>query len=259
MAVTKVLLKVLRELVKVLIGVSRVLAWLFAFLCKRPKTTMARLSFNLYRAASAPSDARSASTQGNVPFDLQSQLTQGSPLLSPNSQVPPVGSLAAYGIRPMSLPLQPPELIFGSSLEGAVPMENLPSEEERPQSSRKRRRATHLEDTTSGTQTRIVWENWMVTCLLNAKKTEWDENEQLSARQQMLGSEAKWGKIADFMRARQVHFGVNQLRTKWESLLGQYKRLKDHQHKSGNPEYKSMTRDEKREAGLPYEFLSEWD
>lgn len=200
-------------------------------------------------------------------FSSQSAMDLGSPILSPDSQVPSVGasaggSFGAFGIPRPQFPMPPPELIFGSSLEGAIPVDSLPGDEERATSNFRRppvgRRANHSDGQSSGTRSRFSWENWMVTSLLEAKKSEWDEQESLVGRAQMLTSDAKWSKVQDYMRGKNVFADIHQLKYKWDNLLGQYKKIKDHQHKSGNPQFETMTRSERRAQGLAVEFSQAW-
>ncbi|KAL3684548.1 hypothetical protein R1sor_002570 [Riccia sorocarpa] len=79
-------------------------------------------------------------------------------------------------------------------------------------------------------------------------------------------SEYKWEKTASMMRARKVESSSSHYKTKWASLLQEYKAVRDHNHKSGNAQYLSMTVEERRRANtatrstskLPANFNQSW-
>ncbi|KAL3701767.1 hypothetical protein R1sor_019789 [Riccia sorocarpa] len=74
---------------------------------------------------------------------------------------------------------------------------------------------------------RRQWESWQVEALLECKKLESEELENLVGREQILSSDMKWKCIHTAMLERGVQADPSQLKNKWESVLGSYKKVKD--------------------------------
>ncbi|KAK2631811.1 hypothetical protein EUGRSUZ_L02411 [Eucalyptus grandis] len=69
-----------------------------------------------------------------------------------------------------------------------------------------------------------------------------------------LSSYQKWEIIAENCTVLDVDRTSNQCRRKWESLLAEYRRVKQHESRSGVNSYWSLGRDRKKVLGLPETF-----
>ncbi|KAL3684296.1 hypothetical protein R1sor_002318 [Riccia sorocarpa] len=80
---------------------------------------------------------------------------------------------------------------------------------------------------------RKQWESWQAEALLECKKAEAEELENLVGREQML----KWKRIHIAMLEKGVQADPSQIRNKWKSIFGNYKKVEDRNNQSGAEPY----------------------
>ncbi|KAL3684514.1 hypothetical protein R1sor_002536 [Riccia sorocarpa] len=102
------------------------------------------------------------------------------------------------------------------------------------------------------------WESSQVEALLECKKAEAEELESLVGREQIISAEMKWKRIHAAMLSKGVQADPSQLRNKWESTLGSYKKVKDWNIRSGVEPYASLSRADRKANNLPLEFPDRW-
>ncbi|KAL3678216.1 hypothetical protein R1sor_021172 [Riccia sorocarpa] len=113
----------------------------------------------------------------------------------------------------------------------------------------------------TGNVTKVIrkqWESSQVEALLECKKAEAEELESLVGREQIISAEMKWKRIHAAMLAKGVQADPSQLRNKWESTLGSYKKVKDWNNRSGVEPYASLSRADRKANNLPLEFPDRW-
>ncbi|KAL2653921.1 hypothetical protein R1flu_022049 [Riccia fluitans] len=70
----------------------------------------------------------------------------------------------------------------------------------------------------------MVWTDWMVVALLECKRFEYDEAENAIGMEAIINSDVKWRQIQFLMREKDVNVDTIELRNKWESTIGYYKK-----------------------------------
>ncbi|KAL2628925.1 hypothetical protein R1flu_013611 [Riccia fluitans] len=73
----------------------------------------------------------------------------------------------------------------------------------------------------------MVWADWMVVALLECKRLEYDEAENAIGREAIINSDLKWRRIQSLMREKGVNADTTQLRNKWKSTIGCYKKVRN--------------------------------
>ncbi|KAL3685152.1 hypothetical protein R1sor_003174 [Riccia sorocarpa] len=70
----------------------------------------------------------------------------------------------------------------------------------------------------------------------------------------MITAAEKWKKTQDQLASNGVFADVSQIRSKWERLTSDFKKVGDHNKQSGNEPYSSLTAKERRDNHLPANF-----
>ncbi|KAL2649274.1 hypothetical protein R1flu_017402 [Riccia fluitans] len=101
---------------------------------------------------------------------------------------------------------------------------------------------------------RFQWESWMVETLLDLKKLEWKEYESQSSQEHMINAEVRWQRISRKLTEKGYNTDPSQCHDKWETILGGYKKVKDHNNRSGNAPFGSLSKIERKDLKLPLDF-----
>ncbi|KAL3680846.1 hypothetical protein R1sor_023802 [Riccia sorocarpa] len=242
-----------------------------------------RDSFHLvYRAMSQPSspvDYLGSSSQfpvefGHNPDSSHAIVDSHSPTFARSA------SLHHYGLPQVRPSMVPPHLVFGTSLEGAVPFPFLPpngltaaalsraSVVNASTSQGGSHGAPVFQPVPSRDPSRVPPPNAVPSLSSPPGDTaqptgpaprttpRWAERESLVLTQ-------KWERVAKYLRARSVDAAPSQIRTKWNSLFSDFKNVRDFGKKSGHGNYFSMSKEERKEFqcppyNLPLSFPKEW-
>lgn len=99
------------------------------------------------------------------------------------------------------------------------------------------------------------WDTWEVLHLVTAKKNEWERSDTASGRYET--SNERWKRVERYLKENKVvDRDAAACKNKWESLLSDYKAVKDWNRKPGNASYNSLTPGEKKASSLPPIFSS---
>ncbi|KAL2650999.1 hypothetical protein R1flu_019127 [Riccia fluitans] len=98
----------------------------------------------------------------------------------------------------------------------------------------------------------------MVEALLELKKMEWEEYESQTTREHMISTEVRWGRIAKSLKEKNCATYASQCHGKWEVVVGGYRKIKDHNNRSGNAPFSSLSKIERKDSKLPLEFSDKW-
>ncbi|KAL3686516.1 hypothetical protein R1sor_009090 [Riccia sorocarpa] len=104
---------------------------------------------------------------------------------------------------------------------------------------------------------RFQWESWMVESLLELKKSEWEEYESQTSREHIISADVRWARISDSMKDKGCNSDASQCCGKWETVVGAYRKVKDHNNRSGNP-FATLSKTERKDAKLPLDFPDRW-
>ncbi|KAL3701475.1 hypothetical protein R1sor_019497 [Riccia sorocarpa] len=105
------------------------------------------------------------------------------------------------------------------------------------------------------TTTVFTWDHQAILFLIDAKQLEWEEFENTAGRRGvMITAAEKWKRIQDRLASNGVFANVSQIRSKWERLAFDFKKVGDHNKQSGNEPYSSLTAKERRDNRLPANF-----
>ncbi|KAL2635362.1 hypothetical protein R1flu_006841 [Riccia fluitans] len=98
----------------------------------------------------------------------------------------------------------------------------------------------------------------MVEILLDLKKLEWEEYESQSGREHMISANVRWQRISKKLTEKGCNADASQCRGKWETIVGGYKKVKDHNNRSGNAPFGSLSKTERKDLKLPLDFPEKW-
>ncbi|KAL2608120.1 hypothetical protein R1flu_026693 [Riccia fluitans] len=101
------------------------------------------------------------------------------------------------------------------------------------------------------------WRNWDVVVLLEAKREEALVRSSSAARGIVLHAKERWDLIARKCNSKGVNFDGAQCRGKWNVLVREYRKIVDHNSRSGKEPWESMNLEEQRKADLPMSFEDE--
>ncbi|KAL2635642.1 hypothetical protein R1flu_007121 [Riccia fluitans] len=104
----------------------------------------------------------------------------------------------------------------------------------------------------------MVWADWMVVALLECKRLEYDDAENVVGKDVIINSDVKWHRIQSLMRENGVNANITQLRNKWESTIDCYKKVRDWNHSFGNEPYFALDRKQRKAEKLSKDFPAEW-
>ncbi|KAL2608016.1 hypothetical protein R1flu_026589 [Riccia fluitans] len=77
-------------------------------------------------------------------------------------------------------------------------------------------------------------------------------------RERVGSNDQKWDRVVTMMKARLVEATPSQLRYKWNSILDDFKIVCDKSKKSREGNYFLMSKEERRDQGMPLKLLKEW-
>ncbi|KAL3678622.1 hypothetical protein R1sor_021578 [Riccia sorocarpa] len=90
--------------------------------------------------------------------------------------------------------------------------------------------------------------------LIEVKRAEHIELESQTGKGRCEKAKDKWGKVKRMMKARNIDKELKQLKNKWTSLSAEFKAIRDWNAKSGNSQYFSMEKEDRKESDLPVDF-----
>ncbi|EFJ33012.1 hypothetical protein SELMODRAFT_407102 [Selaginella moellendorffii] len=88
------------------------------------------------------------------------------------------------------------------------------------------------------------WSNQEAILLIEAKDATSREG---------MGASAKWQAVADHLESQGVLRDVEQCRSKWENMLGDYRSILEHERR-GSSSYFALTKEQKKDLRLPAKF-----
>ncbi|KAL2624077.1 hypothetical protein R1flu_008322 [Riccia fluitans] len=98
----------------------------------------------------------------------------------------------------------------------------------------------------------------MVETLLDLKKLEWEEYKSQSGREHMISADMRWQRISEKLTKKGCNADASQCCGKWETIVEGYKKVKDHNNRSGNAPFGSLNKTERKDLKLPLDFLEKW-
>ncbi|KAL3680885.1 hypothetical protein R1sor_023841 [Riccia sorocarpa] len=105
---------------------------------------------------------------------------------------------------------------------------------------------------------KMQWDQQSTIALIELKKDEWEAFESMSSRRgQVVSSDVKWQKIKEGLLARGIDAEASQIRSKWDRLYGEFKRVRDWNKVSRNEAYWACYAKTKKNEQLPSNFNEE--
>ncbi|KAL3695297.1 hypothetical protein R1sor_009373 [Riccia sorocarpa] len=111
-------------------------------------------------------------------------------------------------------------------------------------------------DEDDGENTVCGREDWETKLLIEAKKLE--EMDCCTNREQMVNVGKKWRKIVSRLALQGMRTTVQRFKNKWNTTIREFKKINDHEGKTGNAPYASNTPNQRRETNLEMDFDVEW-
>ncbi|KAL3699298.1 hypothetical protein R1sor_017320 [Riccia sorocarpa] len=104
----------------------------------------------------------------------------------------------------------------------------------------------------------FTWDHQAILFLIEAKRLEWEEFEATTGRRGvMITALEKWRKVQERLASNGVVADVSQIRSKWERLAADCKKVGDWNKQSGNEHYSSLSAQDRRDNKLPPNFNEE--
>ncbi|KAL2642307.1 hypothetical protein R1flu_009894 [Riccia fluitans] len=98
----------------------------------------------------------------------------------------------------------------------------------------------------------------MVETLLDLKKLECEEYKSQSGREHMISTDMRWQRIFKKLIEKGCNANASQCHGKWETIVRGYKKVKDHNNRSGNAPFGSLSKTERNDLKLPLDFPDKW-
>ncbi|KAL2612694.1 hypothetical protein R1flu_024386 [Riccia fluitans] len=106
---------------------------------------------------------------------------------------------------------------------------------------------------------RLFWHDHMIMALIDIMKEEHHRAKQEPDHARKESDKMKFDRIRDYMKEQAIQLKSRQLRAKWTQLQSNYKKVADHNNKSGHSPYHKMSKqDIKKNKNLPDKFPKHW-